>query len=188
MLDTSRLPDINDLGAACRNAADLSDMLYEYACNVSCKREDREEFNRLESAISALRSSIHELAAMASVLDGYEHPATFGYPAEKVLAPVTSSYDSGYKDGYVKGYAEGTLHTLQRCAQKAEDAGLIEKTEAAEPKTAAEREKVISSIIAKLDKLGFVSHEAPATDPAGESTEQDCAAQDPETMKGGAAV
>lgn len=104
MLDTTRIPDIQDLGAKCRNALDISEMLEYSALYMAGDYSEltapqKIDFDRMQSAISHCVDLIREITAIASVLDGYEKPQKYGFPQEPIKTTHTASYYAGYTDG-----------------------------------------------------------------------------------------
>ena len=86
MLNTDRYPDISDLGTMCRRTLDIAEMLDYSACNMTdysgLTAPQRIDFDRMQSAICYFVDAIREIAAVASVLDNYEYPETYGFPAK----------------------------------------------------------------------------------------------------------
>ena len=104
MLDTRRTPDISDLGGMCRRYLDIAEMLENYACNVDMPQDKADtkawqSIDRLCSAVITLTDALREVAAVASVLDGWEKPEHYGFPPDPIKHPFTSAYNAGYADG-----------------------------------------------------------------------------------------
>lgn len=146
MLNTNICYDMNDLGAMCRNTLDVAEILEQYAGEVDMPQEEsaRENTERLISSIVVLTDKIREITAIASVLDGYERPEHYGFPHESCEMSRTADFS----EGFTAGYTRGTFDALEKA-----------QGSRSKPMTASQRENIIASIIDKLDKLGFVSHD-----------------------------
>lgn len=99
MLDTRQMPDISDLGAKCRSALDIAEMLEYSAFNMTGDYSEltapqRIDFDRMQTAISYCVDLIREITAIASVLDGYEEPQKYGFPAPLPITPEQTAAEN----------------------------------------------------------------------------------------------
>ena len=162
MLNTDRYPDISDLGAMCRRTLDIAEMLDYSAYNMTdysgLTDAQRIDFDRMQSAISYFVDAIREISAVASVLDNYEYPETYGFPAKP-----QESRSAELTPAQRQAVIDDIKDTLRQCsatkqaADRAADRADTQTEAAADPDPATmSRPQKISYLIDLMVKAGLV--------------------------------